>query len=78
MELPMNYHKKRNLNTNLLFMKKIWMFMLSSEEDWYTHFKTLFYEHKNYVLIILQQIIQSRRLKKVSTVLKGVLKYMIK
>ena len=41
MELPMNYHKNRNLNTDLLFMKKIWMFILSSTEDQYTHFETL-------------------------------------
>ena len=53
------------------------MFILSSKEDRYTHFETLFYEHKNYILIILRQIIQSRRFKKVSTVLKGVLKNMI-
>ena len=53
------------------------MFVLSSTEDQYTHFETLFYEHKNYILIILQQIIQSQRFKNVSTVLKGVLKNMI-
>ena len=54
------------------------MFVLSSLEDRYTHFETLYNEHKNNVLIILQQIIQSRRFMKVSTILKGVLKNMIK
>ena len=77
-ELPTNYHKDRNLNTDALFKKKIQMFVLSSTEDQKNHFETLFYEHTNYVLIILQQIIQLRRFKKVSTVLKGVLKNMIK
>ena len=54
------------------------MFVLSSTEDQSNHFETLFYEHKNYILIILQQIIQSRKIKKVSNGLKGVLKNMIK
>ena len=54
------------------------MFVLSSTEDQYTHFETLFYEHKDYILIILQQIIQSQRFKNVSTILKGVLKNIIK
>ena len=54
------------------------MFALSSTEDQNNHVETLFCEHKNYILIILQQTIQLQRLKKVSTVLKGVLKNMIK
>ena len=53
MELLMNYHKNRQLNTDLLLIKKIQMCVLSSTEDQYTHFETLFYEHKNYILIIL-------------------------
>ena len=53
------------------------MFILSSKEDQYTHFETLFCEHKSYILIILQQIIQLQRLKKASTVLKRVVKKMI-
>ena len=59
-------------------MKKIQMFILSSPEGSCTHFKTLYYEHKNDILIILQQIIQSRRFMKVSAILKGILKNMIK
>ena len=50
------------------------MFVLSSAEDQCTHFETLFSKHKSYILIILQQIIQSQRLKNVSTVLEGALK----
>ena len=77
MELPMNYHKNIILNTDLLFTKKIQTLVLSSVEDQYTHYKTLFYEHKNYIPVILQEIIHLQRFKKVSTVLKGVLKKII-
>ena len=51
MELPVNYYKNGNSNTDILSMKKIWMFVLSSPKDQYTHFKTLYYEHKNSILI---------------------------
>ena len=78
MELPTNCHKDAHLDLDALFVKKILMFMLSSTEDQNSHVEILFYEHKNYVLIILQQIIQLRRLKKVYTVFKVVLKNMIK
>ena len=77
MELQTNYHKNRNLNTDLLFTKKTQMFVLSSTEEWCFHFETLLYKHKNYILIILQQIIQSQRLEHTSTGLKGALKNMI-
>ena len=77
MELPMNYYKNRNLNTDMLSMKKIHMFVLSSPEDRYTHLKILYYGYKNNNFIILQQIIQSRRFMKVSAILKGVSKNMI-
>ena len=50
------------------------MFVLSSIEDQCTHFETLFSKHKNYILIILQQIIQSQRLKNISTGLEGTFK----
>ena len=77
-ELPMKYHRNRNLNTDLLFKKKKQMFILSSTKAQNNHFETLFYECKNYILIILQQIIQSWRFKKISTVLKWVFQNMIK
>ena len=50
------------------------MFVLSSAEDRCTHFETLFSKHKNYILIILQQIIQSQRVNNVFTILEGVIK----
>ena len=78
MKLPINYHKNRNLNTDLLFTKKIQIFVLLSTEDRYTLFETLFCEHNYYFLIILQQITQLQKFKKISTVLKVVLKNVIK
>ena len=48
-----------------------------STEDQRNNFMKLFYKHKNYILIILQQLIKLQRFKKVFTVLKGVLKNMI-
>ena len=78
MELPTNYYKNRNLNIDLLLTKKIQIFVLSPTEDRHTHFETLHLKHKNYILIILQQIIQSQRFENVSTVLEGALKNMIK
>ena len=53
------------------------MFVLSSSEDRYTCFETLYYEHMNNTLIILQEIIKSQRFMKVSIILV-VLKNMIK
>ena len=55
-------------------MQKIQIFVLSSVEDRYTHFEKLFSKHKNYIPNILQQIIQSQRLKNVFTVLEGAFK----
>ena len=40
MELPMNHYKNRLLSTDILSMKKIRMFVLSSLEDKYNHFET--------------------------------------
>ena len=77
MKLPTNYCKNRNLNTDLLFTKKTLMFVLSHTEDRCTHFEILFSKKNNYILIILQQIIQSQRFENISTVLKGALKNMI-
>ena len=77
MELPMIHYKNGDSNIDILSMMQIGMFRLSSPEDRYTHIETLYYEHNN-ILIILQQIIQSQRFMKVSAILKGVLKNMIK
>ena len=70
MELPTKYCMNRNFNTDLLFTKKILMFALPSTEDQCTHFKTSFSKHKNNILIIPQQIIQSQGFENISTVLK--------
>ena len=48
--------------------------VLSSVEDQCTHFKTSFSKHKNYILNILQQIIQSQRFKNVFPILEGAFK----
>ena len=53
------------------------MFVLSHTKDQCSCCETLFSKHKSYILIILQQIIQSQRFKNVSTVLKGILKDII-
>ena len=60
-----------------MFTKKTHMCILSRTEDWCDHFETLFSKHKSYILIILQQIIQSQRFENVCTVLKGALKNVI-
>ena len=77
-EIPMNHYKNGNSNTDISFMKKIQTFVLSSPENRCAHFKTQYYKYNNTILIILQQIIQSRRFMEVSTILKGILKNMIK
>ena len=78
MELPTNYHEDGHLNVDVLFLKIIQLFVLSSTEDRCIYLELLFSKHTKYLSNILQQIIQSQRFKKVSTVLKGVLKNMIK
>ena len=74
MKLPTNYHKNRHLNIDILFVKKIQIFVLSSIEDQYMNFETLFFNYNKYILYILQQVTQSQRLKNVFTVLEGVFK----
>ena len=68
-ELSTNYHNGRHLHIDILFVKRIRMFVLSSIENTCTHFEMLFSKYKNYILNILQQSIQSQRLKNVFTVL---------
>ena len=78
MELPTIYHKAGHLNVDVLFIKKIRLFVLSSTEDQCTHFNSLLSNYTKYLLNIIQQIIQSQRFKKVPTTLKIVLKNMTK
>ena len=76
MELTTNYHKDGHLNVDVLFVKKIWLFVLSSMEDQCMHLELLFPKHTKYLLNILQQSIQSQRLKNIFAILGGVSKNM--
>ena len=58
-ELPTNYHKDGHLNVDVLFVKKIRLFILSSVENRYMEYELLFSKHTMYHLNIIQQIIQS-------------------
>ena len=76
MELPMNYHKDRYLNIDILFVNKNQMFLMLPLKDRCMYFETLFSKHNKYILNILQQLIQSQRLKNVFTILEGAFKNM--
>ena len=78
MELSTIYHKDKYLNVDVLFVKKIRLYVLSSTEDQCTHLESLFSKHTKYLLNIIQQTIQSQKFKKVSKTLNRVLKNMIK
>ena len=78
MELPTIYHKDRHLDIDVLFVKKIRLFILSSTEDRCAHLESLFSKITKYLLKKLKQNIQSRRFKKVSAALKIVLRNIIK
>ena len=78
MESPTICQENRHFKIDVLLVKKIQLFVLSSTEDRCTHLELLFSKYANYVLKVTQQIIQSRRFKKVSIVMKRVLKNMIK
>ena len=58
MELPTNYHRDEHLNVDVLFTKKIKLFVLSSMEDQCMHLELLFPKQTKYLLNILQHIIQ--------------------
>ena len=75
-ELPTNYHKDRHLNVDVMFVKKIQLFVLSSVEDRCMHLELLFSKHNRYLLNKLQQIIESQRFKIIFTILGGVSKNM--
>ena len=57
MEVPTIYHKDGHLNVDVLFMKKMQWFVLSSTGDQCTHLESLFSKHTKYLLNIIQQII---------------------
>ena len=76
MGLLTNYYKDGHLNVDVLFVKKIWLFILSSGEDQYMHLESLFLNILNTYQNILQQTIQSQRFKNIFTILRGVSKNM--
>ena len=69
MELPTNYHEGGPMNVDVLFVKKIRLFILSSVENRWVEFEPLFSEHIMYLLNIPQQSIQSQRFKAILTIL---------
>ena len=51
-ELPTICHKDRHLNVDVLFMKKIRLFVLSSAKDQCVHLESMFSKHTKYLLNI--------------------------
>ena len=76
MELPSICHENDQLQVDIILVKKLQLFILSSKEEHYVHLKSLFSKHTKYLLNIYQQIIQSGRFKKTSITLKRGLKNM--
>ena len=72
MELPTNYHKDGHLNVDVLFVKKIRLFILLSVENRHMEFELLFSKHTMYLLNIIQQTIQSQRFKAMLAILRVV------
>ena len=77
MESPTVCHKNGHLQVDVLSVKKLQLFILSSTEEYCVHLKSLFSKHTKYLLKIFQQIVQSWRFKKASITLKTVLKNVI-
>ena len=50
MKLPTNYHKEGHLNGDVLFVKKIQLFVLSSVEDQCMHLELLFSKYTKHLL----------------------------
>ena len=78
MESPSLCHKKDHLQIDVLSVKKLQLFLLSSTEEHCVHLESLFSKHTKYLLKICQQIIQSQRFKKASITLERVMKYVTK
>ena len=69
MKSSTKYHQDEQLNVDIIFVKKIWLFLLSSVENRCLHLESLFNKHTKYLLNIIQQIIQSQRMKAILTIL---------
>ena len=74
MKSPTDYHKDSHLNVEVLVTKKIQLIILSSMENHCMDLKSLFSKHTKYLLNIIQQIIQSQRLKAIFIILRVVSK----
>ena len=64
------------MNTDTLFMKKVQMFLMLHIKDLCIYFQTLFSKNNRYILTMLQQFIQSRRLKNIFTIFEVIFKNM--
>ena len=78
MESPSICHENDLLQSDVISVKKLQLFVLSSKEEQRVRLKSLISKHTKYLLKIYQQIIQSGRFKKTFITLKRVLKNMTK
>ena len=62
------------LQSDVLQMENLQIFILSSKEEYIVYLKSLFSKHKKHLMKIYEQTIQSGTYKKTSTVIKRVLK----
>ena len=70
MKPPTDYHKDSHLNVEVLVVKIIQLFILSSAKTVACmNLVLLFSKHNKYLLNIIKQIIQSQRLKAILTIL---------
>ena len=65
---------KRFLKSDVLPMKILQLFVLSSKEEHRVYLESLLSKHTTYLLKIYEQIVQYGRFKKTSVALKRVLK----
>ena len=68
---PMNHYKDIHLDIDLLFVNKIQVLLMIYWNVRFMYFKTLLSKHNKYIQDRLQQIIQSRRLKDIYTVVEA-------
>ena len=78
MESPSICHINDQLQTDVMSVKKLQLFVLSSSEEHCVHLESLFSKHTKYLLKLCQQVIQSGRFKKAPNTLKRVLKNVTK
>ena len=69
MESSTKYQKDKQLNLDMIFVKKIQLFILSFTENRCLHSESIFSKHTKYLLNTIQHMIQSQRLKAILTIL---------